>query len=374
MGLYKVRLSRVYKKLLAIFLVACVVLVIFIVYVVFNKAVVKVKANNQTVDVSFPVNIIPDLNEESAISISGKINDVIIEKEKTYNSTGTKKVVDDVIGTVRIVNNYSQRQPLVASTRLLTSDNILLRIKESVDVPAGGEESVQVYADDPNSFNEIQPTQLTIPGLWEGLQDKIYAESDSVIKNTAGEVKFVQQKDIDRAKEELTELLYAQVAEDFSDNSEKGLLVVDHEMLEEEIGAELDDVTDSFNVKLKLRVTVVMFEKEKLYPLAGEKITSEMTKGFTLADIDLENFSYDVTDYDEEKETVSVSVSTAGNVKLDGNSEILDKQILMGLTKKGAELYLSSMKEIEWAEVDLSPFWVRHIPSFEDHIEIEIVE
>lgn len=374
MAMYKVKLSRIYRKLLAVFLLACAVLVIFIVFVVFNKAIITIQANEKLVRTDFPVNIVAGAGEDSAMSIPGKLNDVIIEKNGEFSASGTKKIEDDVIGAVKIINNYSQDQPLVATTRLETEDGILLRINERVEVPAGGEVSVQVYADDPSSFNEIQPTQFTIPGLWKGLQDKIYAQSDSVIKNTAEEVKFVQQKDIDRAKEQLTEKLYEQIKHDFAENSEKGILVIDHEILEENVNAEDGEITDQFDVQMKMKVTVVMFDKDKLYPLAGEKIMTELPDGFKLENINLEQFTYSIENYNDETETVSVNVHAEGSARLDTEGEVVSKQKLMGLTEKGAELYLSCLPEIESADVELSPFWVRKIPSFEDHIEIVIVE
>jgi len=374
MAMYKVKLSRIYRKLLAVFLLACAVLVVFIVFVVFNKAIITIQANKKLVRTDFPVNIVAGAGEDSAMSIPGKLNDVIIEKNGEFSASGTKKIEDDIIGTVKIINEYSQDQPLVATTRLETEDGILLRINERVEVPAGGEVSVQVYADDPVSFNEIQPTQFTIPGLWKGLQDKIYAQSDSVIKNTAEEVKFVQQKDIDRAKEQLTEKLYEQIKQDFAENSEKGILVIDHEILEENVNAEDGEITDQFDLQMKMKVTVVMFDKDKLYPLAGEKIMTELPDGFKLENINLEQFIYSIENYNDETETVGVNVHAEGTARLDTEGEVVSKQKLMGLTEKGAELYLDCLPEIESADVELSPFWVRKIPSFEDHIEIIIVE
>ncbi|MFZ5365122.1 MAG: hypothetical protein ACOZBH_02915 [Patescibacteria group bacterium] len=374
MPLYKVKLSSFYKKFLIIFLVACIGLGIFIIYVVFNQATVKIKPAQQSLSVNFPVNIIAGANEESAMSISGVVNDVIIDKEKEFTATGLRAAEGDVLGTVTIYNNYSQDQPLVATTRLLTPDNILLRLKDRVNVPAGGSVKADVYADDPGAFKEIKPTKLKIPGLWEGLQDLIYAESTTVIANQSGEIKFVQAKDIERAKDELKTEIYKQVADDFKDDDSQGVLAIGSEIIEEQISAEPEDIADSFTVKMKVKVHVVMFDKEKLYPIAGERLTAQMKPGFKLENIDLDNFSYTVKSFDSQKQTVSVDVHAEGNIKLDENGPILDKQKLMGLNEKGAELYLSSLPEIEWADVELSPFWVTKIPGFEDHIVIEIVE
>ncbi|HUT22329.1 MAG TPA: hypothetical protein VMX18_02885 [Candidatus Bipolaricaulota bacterium] len=374
MVLYKVRLSHIYRKLIFVFLIACAILILFVVLIVFNKAVIKITPEKQTMKVDFPVNIMAGADSQSALSIEGKLNDVIIEKEKEFSPTGKRKVENDIIGSIKLINEYSKDQPLVATTRLKTSDGILLRLKNSVTVPAGGSVNAKVYADDPNSFKEIKPTKFTIPGLWEGLQDQIYGESSTTFLNSAQEVGFVQQKDIDRAKEELLKEIEDQVSADFVDGKDGAILVVDKEILEEEVGAKVDDITDKFTVKTKVKVTVVMFDRQGLYPIAGEQLLGQAAEGFSLSGVDLDNFDYTIESFDLENETVTVMIHAEGRYKLDEKSQILDKETLMGLTEKGAELYLNALPEIASAEVALSPFWVRHIPSFEDHVIIEIVE
>ena len=54
--------------------------------------------------------------------------------------------------------------------------------------------------------------------------------------------------------------------------------------------------------------------------------------------------------------------------------DLLDKRNLAGLSDRGVELYLTSFDEIESAEVVLSPFWVKKVPSLPDHITIEIID
>ena len=67
----------------------------------------------------------------------------------------------------------------MATTRLLTPDNILFRIKKGITVPANGEIEVNIYPDDENFKDIVKPTKFTIPGLSEKLQKIIYAESRS---------------------------------------------------------------------------------------------------------------------------------------------------------------------------------------------------
>jgi hypothetical protein len=81
-------------------------------------------------------------------------------------------------GSVRIINNSSQPQALIRTTRLMTSDNKIYRLNQSIVVPAYEHVMVEVYADAPGSEYAISPTQFIIPGLDASLQSMIYAVSD----------------------------------------------------------------------------------------------------------------------------------------------------------------------------------------------------
>jgi hypothetical protein len=67
-------------------------------------------------------------------------------------------------------------------------------------VPAGASVPAEVYADQPKQDQVIGAELFTIPGLWEGIQDKIYAESrvDS-IKYQQKLRRIISQDDIDKA-------------------------------------------------------------------------------------------------------------------------------------------------------------------------------
>ena len=125
----------------------------------------------------------------------------------TQNFTNTNRgeqAEAQATGTVTIYNSWSENQPLMATTRLLTPDGVLFRIKERVDVPAGGKiENVEVYADQPGTSGNIGPTSFTIPGLWQGLQEKIYAENSEPMTGGLRETKFITQKIISETSDVL---------------------------------------------------------------------------------------------------------------------------------------------------------------------------
>ena len=94
---------------------------------------------------------------ESANGLAGVVNSLDLTYKKTYPATGEEIIGQEVVGEVIIINNYTKNQPLVATTRLLSPDGKLYRLKETVNVPAGGTVKAAVYADEPKEEMAIGP-------------------------------------------------------------------------------------------------------------------------------------------------------------------------------------------------------------------------
>ncbi|MDP3771664.1 MAG: hypothetical protein Q8R16_05160, partial [bacterium] len=90
-------------------------------------------------------------------------------------------------GSVTLVNTMTAPQPLVATTRLLSADGILFRMKSGATVPANGKlEGVRVYADQVGEQGNIGPTKFAIPGLSKWLQARVWAESSVAMSGGRG--------------------------------------------------------------------------------------------------------------------------------------------------------------------------------------------
>ena len=97
-----------------------------------------------------------------------------------------------------------------------------------------------------------------------------------------------------------------------------------------------------------------------------------MPEGQELSRLELENLSYVTQNYDPETKTANIKIHVEGSSILRDDSPILDKNKLIGLSARGVQLYLESFDEIESVKVELSPFWVKKVPSLTDHITIEL--
>jgi len=369
------QVAESYKKLVLGFVIIAVVLVGIILYFSASRAVIQITPKVTPIQTDFVIDVVTDGG-----TIEQALQGVLYEKEVEGalegEATGSKVLSGGTIGKVSLINNRPESQTLVKTTRLLSPDGILLRLSDRVVIPGNGQIEVDVYADDPNSFQELAPTKFTIPGLWEGLQSSIYGESKSIIKSSGESIKVVKAVDIARTKDKLTEELYNKAIQDFKaqlPSKNYTTIVVAKKVLEEKASVETEVAVDKFIVNLKLNVVLVALDQDEIIKVAGDRLKSVVAQNQELLNLNVNNFSYKVQNFDESKKTVNVKVHVEGDSVIASNHEIFNKEKLSGLSPKGLELYLSNFDEIEKVEVELSPFWVKTIPKLQDHIIITII-
>jgi hypothetical protein len=368
--------TRTYTKFIVGFVILTIILIAIIFYFSLSNALIQVVPKATAVSSDF----ITDIETQSATVSLGSLPGILFETEVEgsafTDATGTKDLEGDVIGTVTVYNNLDRVQPLVEKTRLLTKEGVLLRLKKRIDVPASGKIEVEVYADDPSSFETLAPTTFTIPGLNATMQKEVYAESKATISSKPGAVKVVKSVDIAKAKENLAEILYQDAIDKFKLEMDNDYIavVVAKKLLEENVGAEVDEVADKFEIAQKMKITIMGISQKDILALAVERLNQLVSKDLELTSIKSENLSYVVQNYNEENKTANIKIHAEGETILKENSEILDKDKLAGLSARGVELYLGSYDEIESVKVMLSPFWVKSVPKMTDHITIEIGE
>lgn len=380
---FKPQPVNLYKKIAICFVVLTGLLVLFVFYLSFGQAKIVVTPARQPVSVDFIADLTPKEGAQVAlvpgrITISGVLDETTVSGSKEYQATGSKIAESEAVGgKVTIINNYNKTQPLVATTRLLSPKGILFRIKNRVDVPAGGKVEVEVYADPPTAeAAALGSTHFTIPGLWPALQDKIYGESYEKMSGGKKEVKLVTQTDLDSAYADLTKILSEKVIEDSKKEMKSAGEILGRvlitEISERKSSAAVGDEKDKFIVTLKFKAVGVAFYRRDLESLAVTQIQGRVPEDKELVSVDLNNLSFIIEKYDLKEKEANINVHLAGEAILKSESKILDKNNFVGLSKEDALKYFNSFPEIQNVEIDFSPFWVRKIPKLKDHVEIII--
>jgi hypothetical protein len=324
-------------------------------------------------------NLVADIyNGDAAVKdsgVAGLVRQAGIEQSKEFETSGKLVGGEELIGTATIVNNYNKSQSLVATTRLLSADGKLYRIKDTVTVPADGSIEVAIYADEQKPENAVQPTKFTIPGLWAGLQDKIYAETKVATVYREKATKIVDQDDIDKAVEEL-KLTLAKQAENQLSPDEKNkfnqfLYKLDDNSITFETDGKAGEEKEKINVTVKGVVSIVAFSDDKIKQLAKEKLGAYLGDNKTLVNFNENKLTYGLSSVDVKQNIASINVAFEGDV-ITKNESVVDKTKLVGLTKAQLESYLGSLPEVEKYDIKFSPSFINKAPITDKRIKVEV--
>ncbi|PIP60933.1 hypothetical protein COX00_00495 [Candidatus Uhrbacteria bacterium CG22_combo_CG10-13_8_21_14_all_47_17] len=395
----------IYRKIAYTFLGLTVVIVIAVLWLTSVKAEVLIKTTRQTVSLDGTVEV---AKTPAQGQIPGRVVQGTFEKiQEFFVATSTQATSDTAVNTpvettqlpdnqvrargkVRIINEYSKTQPLVRTTRLLTPDNKLYRIDKSISVPPGGEVEVEAYADQTGYDLAIGPSKFTIPGLYEPLQQYIYAISDApftvqpisqtevastdtVAPQPVGEK--VKQSDLDSAEKTLMDVVLARAKTDLATeagNPENMETVYVVKVVDQKTNATVGQVTESFLSSLKLEVTAVYYSKEDMRALVRSKLRERVPEGNEFLPTEASSASYSLESADLDNEVASIRIKADGSYHLSPNNALLQPSVFAGKSKDEVVTLLHSVDGVESIDIVLHPSWLRNIPSFKDKIKVTV--
>ena len=365
---------RSYKKTAIGFLSLAIALLLAIAYVSFSRATITVipRETDESVELYAEVRTEPTEGE-----VEGENKTISLEGERIEAiSVETHEVPAKATGTVKLINDWSKSQHLVATTRLLSKEGVLFRLKKSVTVLAKGSLAAEVYADKTGKEGNLAPTSFTIPGLIKNLQKQIYATSIAPMSGGVIMKVGVGQGDVDRAAEEIAKQIMENGMAEIKKMWELGLgnaEIYQKKFLSIESNPPPGSDAKSFKVKAKVQVTGIRYDKEKLYALAEAKLKQKAGADEEMVSVDRDNFTVEVSKIDTETNIATLKAKLTGKFSITEKSQILDPDQLVGLTKSSVESYLRGFHAIESAEVKISPFWLQRLPNLKDRIKIKVI-
>lgn len=291
-------------------------------------------------------------------------------------------------GRVRIANRYSKDQPLIKTTRLLTSDGKLFRIDKTVTVPSGGSVEVGAYSDQPGKDYMIDAgTTFVIPGLWIDLQTLITAEALTDFTGASSNAKIVTAAELSEAQKILEEAVLEQSKKALSaeanvpweklgancapaENCWEGVYLI--KTIEKKSNVIPGQATDRFLAQVKIQATAVFYPKKDIEVLVNTKLKERLPEGRELVDFDPGRVLYRLEQADPEMEKARLVITAEAYSRLTEQSPSLSKDAIAGLSVEEAKAKLTAVEGADFVEIVLKPFWARKIPRQKDKIDLII--
>lgn len=342
------------------FFAVTAVLAAFVAYTAYSRAVITVHLRE--VNQQSPFRIVV-AEEPAADALKATFLETAVEASETVSLAADAEArTGKASGTVTLHNETGNAQPLVATTRLLTPEAVLFRLKKGVTVPANGTVTAEVEADKEDAAGEIGPTRFTIPGLNEALQKEIYATSSSAMVRQAAP-RTVTERDVTAAKEAAKKQLVAKAIAQFASAGQT--VTSEYVLLDgasEAVSAKAGDRASVLTATAKAKAIGVMVDGEALRAKVSQVIEGN---------VDANALAYTFGAYDPVLKTAVVTGEVATQAAADRNSSIFSPANFIGVTPEEAVSYLKNYKGVEDVHVSISPYWHKRLPRIPSRISVE---
>ncbi len=296
-----------------------------------------------------------------------------IEVTKTVtrqvSSTGQGEGGGKAGGDITVTNSLPRNQSLVTQTRFQSPDGRIFRAQSGVVVPAGGQTTAHVVADDGGAAGNLPAgTKLSIPGLHA--TTAVSGQVDTALTGgTDSNATTVSKADADRAKQELA----AQAArEGIADAKSK--LAVGYQLdpkiaatsvLDSSVNPPAGTVAPKFTVSGRVKVTYFTYQAQDFKNVLDPDLNAKVPAGAELVDQRTETFAATQTSENQLTGTMTVDTFAATNV-----SKEKVREAVHGKNPADAKAALESDGQITSVRIALFPFWVLSVPGSLDKFEI----
>lgn len=363
-----------YRRLATVFIVMTVLVAGLVFYVLWSRATVIVLSRQEEVRAEF----IADISDEpTGAELAGLVTEGTDSAERSWPAAQAAKTDTHAEGRVEITSTLSRPQTLVATTRLLTTDQKLYRLKDRVIVPANGSIEADIFSDGVGSEFDLTEASFTIPGLNPTLRQQFTVKTVGPVTGGQRITKLVTKAEVESASESMKDELVKDLTKKLRKKAEEAGLsatgeIIDVQLVSQDVKPAIGTEAEDFSLSVKIKATGIFFNRKQLNRLAEARVKEIVPFGRRLLELEDEATAISVEKTDLASGRANLRVSALGTAVLSTDAPALDPTKLTGVTDEAAVDYLEQINGVASASVKLSPFWSSRLPSVSDNIKIEV--
>ncbi|MDD2758055.1 MAG: hypothetical protein PHD72_01615 [Patescibacteria group bacterium] len=360
---------RVYRTIALSFLFITVVLLGVVIFTMFKKTEITIIAKEDAETVNIIITAEARKNGEK--SLPALVTTTKFYWTEKYFPTGTKLVEGVAKGELVIYNTTNESQTLVKTTRFLTPEGVLFRLSDRVIIPANGQITAAVYADQSGLGGDIGPSKFTIPGLNTEKQKVIYAESTKPMSGGSGKVGAVTENDIKSAQTDFSEKIKQAYLSAFPvAGSQYDQVIIGVGDTGIAPSHEVGDEVAEFSLSGTSTLTLIRYNKKDLADIINKEIAGSVDAASEkiLSVGDNPKITLAATDFTNQ--SAQLAVAAEAFVTLAPDAPLLNKENFLNKEKGEIERYIVSLPHVTGMNIKFTPSWVSKAPGVPDKLKI----
>lgn len=310
-----------------------------------------------TVDPTFT-----DIDQNKGI-IPGSLKEVEVEGDKTKETTGEKLVGDKAKGKVIIYNKTDVAKNFSAGTVLIGPDKLTFTLGDSVTIASESAqaEGVTYGKLEANITASSIGTESNLPAQtqfsFKEYPTSLYsAKTDNGLSGgTSRQIRAVAKSDQTTLLDDLTLELALQAKEQLSSQLTSAQEVLGKEakteVVSKKFSTEVDEEADDLNLKLKIKFTFLVYQKDKLDQLIAKTVANDIPESFVL---DPQTTTIETKEIEVKKDKAVFKAIIKVNLLPKVNVEEI-KNNLKGRYPEIVRSYLESLPNFSQADIKITP-------------------
>ena len=359
-----------YQKVAGFFVGVAAVLIIVISFVAFGRATIVVHPRvMRSVE-----SVVADISTDGTPGkLKGVIADLSGSSTATVSLKGEAPKPGKAHGTMTITNDYSRAQVLVATTRFLSSDGVLVRSTSTIHVDPKEHVTVQVVADESGSKGEGTPTRWTIPGLSKDLQKYIYGTTDKALEGGMVATTHIVASDIDQAFSQAEKRATDQAVASFvvaptTWNATR--LASSDRKTDAVAGKEASEVTATVSIKLRS----ITIDRSAIEPFLREHLAAKLSAQSNRLTINMNDLKGELGSIASDGKSAQVTFTIPVEFTAASSQVTIAKNHLVGQSVSTVREQLKQIPNIGDITVSVKPSWFWRMPLLKDRITITVEE
>lgn len=320
--------------------------------------------------------------EASADELPYEILTLEAEGERQVSATGQEEVTEQATGIITIKNTTDSEERLIKNTRFETGNGLIFRTTESAVVPASGEVTAEVFADEPGEdYNVGAGTSFTIPGYRENDLTELYSSVTAVAASDftggwSGPRFLIEEAELASASASLHQELEEALRSRLQSERPAGFVLFDNAVTFTFLSLPSEEVGEGqVKIKEKAVLRVPIFKEEDIAAyIAKAVVPGYENEPVRLEDASALEFSYaDIGTVNSDiAATSSLAITLSGKPRIiwSYDEESL-KSDLAGKSQTSINTVLGGYPAIEKASVSIRPFWSTSFPNDTKKITVE---
>ena len=310
--------------------------------------------------------------------LPARVVDRTAQDEKRIEREGIAQTEDFAKGSIVLINNRDEEQPLLPKTHLKHDASGRYFLTDSpVTIPPGATVAMNITAKEKGEAGNVSPGRFIIDKLPAALQSDVYGESTQALSGGVTVESPLTEQEVGQAREALLAELTARLKGELTAEARGAALRDDLLFIateEEKISVPVGSHAREFTIQLRVRGRAVAVDENDLLSLTLLALRASHGADEEFLSYDPDSFRLGNVRADFERGEAKIVGTLRGTFATKVGPTILRSENLAGLNAQEVRAYFAQNPAVENVDIAFSPFWVRTVPARAEAVNVVIKE